>query len=357
MRALHELGTIELFDSAGTERLSHARRTAAELGAFSTVAVLDLQLAAAYDFRLEFDRCARHARLAAAAERLGIGAVLAKALLFRAEAHAMRQELAEMEQCLRQARAAAPDDPFIEAFGWGGCRAMSALFRGDLAGAISAFARSMSMLRPLPHPEPAMFRAIGPLALAAVGDGRAADALARARRGTVTVARFNRGALGYAEAIAAGRRGDPGGAAELARLADADLAGSFGHLCRLLAAAAARRDGWGDPAGWLEAAHSDFAAKGLAGLAAQCRALLDAPAPDRLSRFGITAREADVLLLVAEGLANKAIAARLHLSPRTVEKHVESLLRKTGAASRTRLVVVAGPAASLRAGRPNAQAT
>src|SRR5579875_872412 len=358
LRALHELGTIELFDSAGTERLSRARRTAAELGAFSTVAVLDLQLAAAYDFRLEFDRSTRHARLAAAAaERLGIGAVLAKALLFLAEAHAMRQDLAEMERCLGLARAAAPGDPFIEAFGWGACRAMAALFRGDLAEAIRAFARSMPMLRSLPHVEPAMFRAIWPLALAAAGDARAGGALAQARRSTVTVARFNRGALGYAEAITTGRRGNLDGAAALARLADAEMAGSFGHLCRLLAADAARQDGWGDPAGWLEAAHADFAAKGLTGLAGWCRALRDAPVPDRLSRFGITAREADVLLLVAEGMANKAIAARLHLSPRTVEKHVESLLRKTGATSRTRLAVVAGPAASLRAHRPGSPAT
>ena len=39
-----------------------------------------------------------------------------------------------------------------------------------------------------------------------------------------------------------------------------------------------------------------------------------------------------MLGLVADGLANKEIAARLYLSVRTVEKHVESLLRKTGCA-------------------------
>ena len=50
-----------------------------------------------------------------------------------------------------------------------------------------------------------------------------------------------------------------------------------------------------------------------------------------------------MLVLVAEGLANKEIAARLHLSPRTVEKHVESLMRKAGARSRTQLVAIAGP--------------
>jgi DNA-binding NarL/FixJ family response regulator len=46
------------------------------------------------------------------------------------------------------------------------------------------------------------------------------------------------------------------------------------------------------------------------------------------------------------GLANKQIAARLHLSPRTVEKHVASLLRETGARSRTGLVAGASPAAA-----------
>jgi DNA-binding NarL/FixJ family response regulator len=46
---------------------------------------------------------------------------------------------------------------------------------------------------------------------------------------------------------------------------------------------------------------------------------------------------------VAEGISNKEIAARLHLSPRTVEKHIESLLRKTAARSRTQLVAIAGP--------------
>jgi DNA-binding NarL/FixJ family response regulator len=39
-------------------------------------------------------------------------------------------------------------------------------------------------------------------------------------------------------------------------------------------------------------------------------------------------------------LSNRDIAARLYLSHRTVEKHVESLLRKTGARSRTQLAAV-----------------
>jgi DNA-binding NarL/FixJ family response regulator len=67
------------------------------------------------------------------------------------------------------------------------------------------------------------------------------------------------------------------------------------------------------------------------------------PTPSRWSSLGITSREADVLRLVAEGISNRQIADRLHLSPRTVEKHVESLLRKTAARSRTQLVTIAGP--------------
>ena len=66
----------------------------------------------------------------------------------------------------------------------------------------------------------------------------------------------------------------------------------------------------------------------------------------RFASLGVTRREADVLELVREGLANKEIAGRLFLSPRTVEKHVESLLRKMGARSRTHLAALAGQSES-----------
>jgi len=47
-----------------------------------------------------------------------------------------------------------------------------------------------------------------------------------------------------------------------------------------------------------------------------------APAPE------LTGRETEVLRLVAKGLKSKQIADRLHISPRTVENHVQSTLRK-----------------------------
>ena len=55
----------------------------------------------------------------------------------------------------------------------------------------------------------------------------------------------------------------------------------------------------------------------------------------------LTEREAEVLELLALGLANKAIARRLGISEHTVKFHVGSILAKLGAVSRTEAVTVA----------------
>lgn len=47
------------------------------------------------------------------------------------------------------------------------------------------------------------------------------------------------------------------------------------------------------------------------------------------------------MLALREGLSNREIAQRLYLSPRTVEKHVQSLFRKFGVSSRGRLAIIA----------------
>ena len=49
---------------------------------------------------------------------------------------------------------------------------------------------------------------------------------------------------------------------------------------------------------------------------------------------GMSAREAEVLAAVGANLSNAQIAGRLHISVRTVESHVSSLLRKFSAADR-----------------------
>jgi DNA-binding NarL/FixJ family response regulator len=53
----------------------------------------------------------------------------------------------------------------------------------------------------------------------------------------------------------------------------------------------------------------------------------------------LTEREREVLALMAEGLSNKEIAARLGFSKRTAAFHVGNILQKLGAASRTEAVV------------------
>lgn len=52
----------------------------------------------------------------------------------------------------------------------------------------------------------------------------------------------------------------------------------------------------------------------------------------------LTPREREVLELLTHGLSNADMGQKLHLSPRTVEKYVSSLLRKTGASNRAELV-------------------
>lgn len=55
----------------------------------------------------------------------------------------------------------------------------------------------------------------------------------------------------------------------------------------------------------------------------------------------LTARELEVLQLLAEGLPNKLIAAQLHVSEHTAKFHVASIMTKLGAASRTEAVTLA----------------
>jgi DNA-binding NarL/FixJ family response regulator len=54
----------------------------------------------------------------------------------------------------------------------------------------------------------------------------------------------------------------------------------------------------------------------------------------------LTAREREVLQLMAQGLANKQIGARLSISLHTVKFHVASILAKLGASSRTEAVTL-----------------
>ena len=97
------------------------------------------------------------------------------------------------------------------------------------------------------------------------------------------------------------RLGRPDEGAGHLRAAEA-LAVELGNPQRLAEARAALAETTGDTAGWLPG--------------------------------GLTARQAEVLRLLAAGMSNKQIAAELYLSPATVERHLATIYRKLGLAGR-----------------------
>lgn len=62
--------------------------------------------------------------------------------------------------------------------------------------------------------------------------------------------------------------------------------------------------------------------------------------PARVAALGLSVREADVMRLVADGQTNADIAAKLFLSERTVQKHLERITGKLGVSSRAAAVAV-----------------
>jgi DNA-binding response OmpR family regulator len=66
-------------------------------------------------------------------------------------------------------------------------------------------------------------------------------------------------------------------------------------------------------------------------------------APEEVLRqdFGLTSREAEVLIWLVRGKSNRDIATILNLSPRTVDKHLEAVFRKLGVENRTSAVALA----------------
>ena len=67
----------------------------------------------------------------------------------------------------------------------------------------------------------------------------------------------------------------------------------------------------------------------------------ETPAPSSPNAPILTARETEVLRLVAEGLSNGQIGARLYISTKTVSVHVSNILAKLGVSSRTEAAAVA----------------
>ena len=345
LRALHELGTIDQLRTESVERLQQARELAVAQGALALTATLDVQIAAGLNKQFRADEALEAARRSAEASRRFRLATLPMALIFQATAHAIRGEQADMEASIAEAIALAPDDPDVLGCSWGHCRATLSVLAEHLDEAHAQMTTGAGLLLSSPATIAPPFLGLWPL-LGALLDRDAEDAAARIRSAHSTRHLVVGSLLGYADAILAGRQARRDEASAAFATADAQmgpLVAWYRHYARRLAAEAALADGWGDPVAWLREAAEYFAARGDDRVAAACRGLLrraGAPVPRRrpggpllpgqLRALGVTEREADVLKLAARGLGNREIAEAMFLSPRTVEKHVASLLAKTG---------------------------
>ncbi|WP_018348960.1 ATP-binding protein [Longispora albida] len=178
---------------------------------------------------------------------------------------------------------------------------------------------------------------------------------AEAASAPASAVRWNQQFLHAAEAVLHGSS-DPDSAAEAMgrALHAAEPFPMAAHLIRRLVAEHGIASGWGDPVTWLRAAEEYFHTAGVSPVANACRSLLRqagasttqrregrSDIPRALRDLGVTVREYEVFQLLGEHPGNQGIARQLFISPRTVEKHVASLLVKTGHTDRAALTAYA----------------
>lgn len=353
-RALHELGTIDMFRDASPVRLLAARQLALDSGALATAAWVDGELSALFNTRFEMERSLEFAEHAlAAGRRYRLLGVQAMALTFIAEVHAYRQDRREVERIQAELAQLERVDPWVEEVAWE-CRAIVSLLEEDRPRAIRELDNAVRVIRAYPMGAPGPSLAMW--ALNRVVDGPADQDVREELRASPSLVNLtNRGYLAYADAVYLGHQGQPDAALAMVARGDRDLEAAAWYLQygRRLVAEAALRDGWGEPAVWLREAAEFFSDHGYEAVASACRSLLrkagdpggrrrahrGVPPPFRQS--GVTERELEVLALVADGLSNRDIGRRLYLSPKTVEKHVASLMDKLEVRTRAQLASIA----------------
>lgn len=357
IRALHELGTVDLLRNGDVTRLEDARELASAHGALATAAVLDVQIAACLVMRddPEPGRVAA-ARAAELARRYRLGQTLGAAVLFESLVHARAGRRDAAQRCIAEGTSHAPGEPSIEMIAEFSATVLA--FVEEDRDAVRRHLRRAAEIASASVGDQSTGPAVGYWALIQALDGK--DAAEWATPDHEPVHHMSRAYLRYARAVVAGRKGDTDASVALVAEGDGYLRNlgwhrNYGH--RLLSEAAIV-DGWGDPVAWLRTALAFFDHRDDDRIASACRSLLrkaGAPVPRRrgaeatpgsLGAFGVTSREVEVLRLLADGLSNQEIAARLYLSPRTVERHVANLSAKVGVERRTQLVAFAARMAS-----------
>ncbi|WP_431930296.1 helix-turn-helix transcriptional regulator [Micromonospora sp. RP3T] len=352
IRALAYLGVEDAWRRGCAERLHTARAEAARLGHLAVTTELDATAAVLAALRGDHGRAqALAARCRRDADRLGHTTTARYAALAVAVSAAHQGHRREMEEHLSGFRDGTAGPHLPTAVGL--AEACCALVEEDRerAGCLLAEAGAAEAAQPFAYPD----SGAGSLGLLlAVVDGRAGAEQYRAAAALPQAElRWTGQFLAAAEAVLLGRAGQATSAEEALRRARA-AAAPFPlaeHLLMRLVSEAAFADGWGNPASWTRSAEEWFRAAGLPAPAAACRALLRRAGlrvtqhrrgceriPSTLREAGVTAREFEVLVLLARRLRNAEIGRRLFISARTVEKHVTHLLVKVGKSTRTELV-------------------
>ncbi|MCK1798036.1 AAA family ATPase [Streptomyces sp. XM4193] len=334
-------------EQAGVEQ---ALREAQRLGMPALTQEIGLSLAREEMRRCEFASAGSRLRaLETEAQRLGLAGALARIGLARATLLAHRGRRAEMEEVLSGLCPPAESVPGLDPMAYGAARAFCSLLEERRGDADREFARAQ--VHEAQNPSVEDFGRYGPVLLLGVLEGRLGSGHHSDQQGVHHAStHWNQFFARLAKAVLLGREKQRDEATAQARLAlEAAVRYPTARALGLrLVAEEAHLNGWGEPVCWLREAEEHFHGARLAAAAGACRALLrgmGAPVrqrrkgvehvPPTLRRQGVTAREYEVARLLVERTANKDIAAALHISPRTVEKHVASLLQKTGHPNRT----------------------
>jgi DNA-binding CsgD family transcriptional regulator len=357
IHALVRLGNDDALRDGGLERLEQARRLASRAGAVIARYQAEASLALQAILRGEFDTAtALIDQILAATTRLKLVETTQYVLLLRAVQAGHRGRRRQMRQALAEFRH------------WGGDQAQHAPRVHGLAGTFCALLEedrhraleeSTRALR-AEEANPTIFHLAGryglDLLLRALDGAADWSAYRSVTANPASRMRWDRQFAAFARAVLAGRAGRSEEAtaavAEALRLGEPFPTGR--HLGLRLVSEAVLADGWGRPVEWLRTAEDHFHSLEVTAVAGACRALLRragvtavqrragvAQIPAELRSAGVTAREYEVLQLLGGRLSNREIADRLHLSPRTVEKHVASLMAKTGQPDRIALAALA----------------
>lgn len=243
----------------------------------------------------------------------------------RAELHRLRGEHDAAETAYRDALAHGKDpQPGL---------ALMRAAQGRADSAMVALKRALEEPRPRQLQTP-LWRALVEVALAAGDVPCAADAAARLDGlAEASDARFLRAAAAMARGQVALRSGSPQAALAALRAALEGFggAGSPYDVARCRVAIAEACDAFGDR----ETARLEREAAREVFRALDARPDIDAlDGTTRDERHGLTAREVEVLRLVASGATNRGIAEALVLSEKTVARHLANVFAKLGVSNR-----------------------